>query len=94
MYVEPPESHPDTALKFVMGLSLASHEVTGPEPLARVAFMGHAQDALQQSQYLVVVPLPDAWALAWAKNGTRASRTFFGRRAMVTEIGGLEPSNE
>jgi hypothetical protein len=92
MYVEP-ESHPDTALKFVMGLSLASHEVTGLEPLAKLAFIGHAQDALQQSQYLVVVPLPEAWALAWTKNGTRARRIFFGR-AMVTEKWNLELSDE
>jgi hypothetical protein len=45
-----------------MGSSLASQEVTGFEPLAKVALPGHAHDALQQSQYLVVVPEPEACA--------------------------------
>jgi hypothetical protein len=61
-----------------MGLSLASQEVTGLEPLATVSFPGHPQDALQQSQYLVVVPLPDACDLTWTKKGRSAKRTFFG----------------
>ena len=39
-----------------------SQEYAGFEPDARVALPGHPQEGLQQSQYRVVVPVPDACA--------------------------------
>jgi len=44
-----------------------SQVLTGVAPAARLTFPGQAQDGLQQSQYLVVVPLPDACAFTWRK---------------------------
>lgn len=77
----------------MIGLSFASHEVTGLEPLARVAFPGHPQDDLQQSQYLVVVPEPEACAFAWMKKGTSRGRIRFGRIIVVaTKIWNFEGS--
>jgi len=58
---------PDEALGFERGVSLMSQVLTGVAPAARLTFPGQAQDGLQQSQYLVVVPLPDACAFTWRK---------------------------
>jgi hypothetical protein len=74
MNAGPPLLQVDCAAKFVSGLSLASQDMTGL--VAKLAFPVQPQEALQQSQYRVVVPVPDACALAWRKNGRRARRTF------------------
>lgn len=62
--------------------------VTGEEPLRRVALPDHAQDGLQQSQYRVVVPDPDA-ARARRKKGRRASRVLVGRSILKLGVGVL-----
>jgi len=55
-----------------------SQVVTGLEPEASSAFPGQAHDGLQQSQYLVVVPVPEASALTWRKKGIRARSVLVG----------------
>jgi len=58
-----PPLQPDAALKSVRGLSWMSQVVTGEDPAARVVLPDQAQEGLQQSQYLVVLPFPEAPAL-------------------------------
>ena len=67
------------------GLFEISQEPTGLEPVARVAFLDQPQDALQQSQYRVVVPVPDDWA--WMIVGRREEkRAEITRLAFIVDI--------
>jgi hypothetical protein len=60
-----PLMQPEEAFESRIGWLLISHICTGLNPGARLNFPGQAQDGLQQSQYLVVVPEPEAPAFAW-----------------------------
>lgn len=65
---------------------------TGLEPEASVALSGHEHEGLQQSQYLVVVPDPEACAAdCWMKKGRRATRVARGR--IIVMIGFVGGSN-
>ena len=57
-----------------MKLSFLSQVFTGCDPAAREFFPGHAHDGLQQSQYRVVFPDPEACALIWRTKGRRDRR--------------------
>jgi len=57
VYAVPPLSQPDLVLASEIGLSLALHVVKGFET---AALPGHAHEGLQQSQYRVETPVPDA----------------------------------
>lgn len=59
MYASPP-SQPEVALSSLRGVSSMLQVSTGVAPEARSIFPDHAQLGLQQSQYLVVVPEPEA----------------------------------
>lgn len=50
MYADPPDWHPEGISELARGLSFLSQDVTGFDPDARVAFLPHPQEALQQSQ--------------------------------------------
>lgn len=63
-----------------------SQDSTGDAPDARVIFFVHEQEGLQQSQYRVVVPVPEA-ADAWAmKKGTRARRVFVESETILPNV--------
>jgi hypothetical protein len=85
MYAEPPLSQALTVLKFVRGLSFLSQVKTGEAPLASVVFPGHEHEGLQQSQYRVVVPVPDAADADWRKKGKSANSAFVGRDTILTD---------
>jgi len=52
-----PPLHPDAAFGSARGWLEMSQVPTGFDPEARVVFPDQAQEGLQQSQYLVVVPM-------------------------------------
>lgn len=75
---EPP-SHPLLISGSRRGLSFFEQVNTGAET---GAFSSHAQEGLQQSQYRVVRPLPEA---AWATIGlAAASRNLINDRGLIT----------
>jgi len=49
------------------------HVRTGVAPDAKLGVPGQEQDGLQQSQYRVVFPEPEAWALTVRRKGRRVT---------------------